>query len=161
MAAVPGGVADGCVHIRCGDGARVAVPRPAALLIGALRDMLIDGCSDDALCAPGADDVQLMQVDSHSLAVVVDYCERWAASGAPPPASEVHVPDDADELVLLIEAATYLNVEPLLEALCEELARRASGKSASEIRRMLRISDDLSPAEVRRLRDEHAWAWPA
>lgn len=87
--------------------------------------------------------------------------------------------EDAQMLVAVMNAANFLNIEglklkcfyfksisrvdfikissDLLTTCCKVIASLFHGKTASEIREILKITNDLSPEEVARIRKESAW----
>jgi S-phase kinase-associated protein 1 len=56
---------------------------------------------------------------------------------------------DLDSVFDLINAASYLDVKPLLDLSCAKIASTMKGKSADEIRTMFNLENDLTEDEIR------------
>lgn len=65
---------------------------------------------------------------------------------------------DQEMLYEIILGANYLNIKPLLNAGCKEVAEMIRGKSPDEIRKTFNIVNDFSPEEERAIKRENEWA---
>ncbi|CAL5084162.1 unnamed protein product [Urochloa decumbens] len=61
-----------------------------------------------------------------------------------------------DDLYELLLAASYLEIELLLDATCEKVADMIKGKTTRQIRATFNLTDDLTPAEEE-LRRRYGW----
>lgn len=61
------------------------------------------------------------------------------------------------ELFELIIAANYLDVAPLLDAACAQVAATIKDKTPAEIRALYGITNDFTPDEEEAIRKENAW----
>ncbi|KAH9373617.1 hypothetical protein HPB48_014786 [Haemaphysalis longicornis] len=64
---------------------------------------------------------------------------------------------DERMLVAIMNAANYLNIKALLDTACTFVAHHLRGKSTAEMRKILNINSDFTPAEEARLRIENAF----
>jgi S-phase kinase-associated protein 1 len=62
-----------------------------------------------------------------------------------------------EELQLLLNAANYLDVRPLLDLCCCKFASMIKGKAPEEIREKFNIVNDFSPEEEAIIREENKW----
>lgn len=71
------------------------------------------------------------------------------------------VKDDQEEnhelLVHVIMGANFLNIKDLLDLTCACIANMIRGKSPEEIRRLFNITNDFTPEEEERIREENKW----
>ena len=65
---------------------------------------------------------------------------------------------DVNSLVKLINAANYLQVDPLYLRACKTASRLVAENSVDEIRRLFRAENDFDPKEEEALREDIAWA---
>ena len=63
-----------------------------------------------------------------------------------------------DELVDLIVASSFLDIEGLTDLGCAHVASLIKGKSVQEIRDMFGIENDFTPEEEKQLIEENRWA---
>lgn len=59
---------------------------------------------------------------------------------------------------ILIQAANYLDIKPLLDVGCKTVANMIKGKSPEEIRKTFNIQNDFTPEEEDQIRRENEWA---
>ncbi|CAO1941667.1 unnamed protein product [Urochloa humidicola] len=155
------------------DNEKFEVAEAAATLSQTIRHMIEDGCTDGG--------VPLPNVTGKILAMVIEYCNKHAPSGAEadaagegssssaatavPSTEELKKFDDAflevDQVTLfdLILAANYLDIKPLLDLTCQKVADSMKGKTPEEIRAMYNIKNDLTPEEEAEIRRENKWAF--
>ncbi|KAL6841709.1 hypothetical protein ACP4OV_028221 [Aristida adscensionis] len=67
--------------------------------------------------------------------------------------------DGLDQTALydLIIAANFLDIQWLLDAICEKVAGMMKGKSAAQIRKTFGITNDFTEEEKAEIRNEYAW----
>ena len=65
---------------------------------------------------------------------------------------------DQEILFELILAANYLDIKPLLDLVCAQVASMLKGKTPEEIRRKFNIQNDFTPEEEEAVRAENKWA---
>lgn len=63
-----------------------------------------------------------------------------------------------DDIVSLVIAANYLDIDPLTELSCAKLASQIKGKTAEEIRKKFGIENDFTPEEEAQIREENKWS---
>mmetsp|Transcript_16986 Transcript_16986/g.37127 ORF Transcript_16986/g.37127 Transcript_16986/m.37127 type:complete len:187 (-) Transcript_16986:62-622(-) len=117
-------------------------------------------------------EIPLPNVKSDVLKKVIEFCEHHLAE----PMTEIEKPlksqsmadvvqkwyaDFVDlEQVLLFElilAANYMDIKPLLDLTCATVASMIKGKTPDEIRATFNITNDFSPEEEARVREENKW----
>ncbi|CAN6177238.1 unnamed protein product [Urochloa humidicola] len=155
------------------DGARFEVREAAALLSQTVRRM-IDGAGGAGSSAV----IPLPDVNSRTLSMVIEYCNKHTPASAPAPnphpaaesssaeaaASEEDlkwfdrefVQVDKGTLFSLIMAAHHLKVQGLLDLTCQTVADMIKGQTTEEMRETLGLVNDFTPEEAS-LRREYAW----
>eukprot|EP00957_Ditylum_brightwellii_P108300 8262121-Ditylum_brightwellii.AAC.1 len=63
-------------------------------------------------------------------------------------------------LFQLVQAANFMNIQPLLDLACLQVANILMGKSAEDIRSILNIPK-MTPEEEEKARREHRWIFEA
>ncbi|WMV53409.1 hypothetical protein MTR67_046794 [Solanum verrucosum] len=58
----------------------------------------------------------------------------------------------------IVLAANYLHISDLMNLLCMAIADRTKNKSVSAIRKIFNITNDHTPEEEEKIREEHKWA---
>jgi S-phase kinase-associated protein 1 len=66
--------------------------------------------------------------------------------------------EKVDDLIDLIVAANFLDIESLVNLGCAKIATFIKGKSVEEIRDIFGIQNDFTPQEEAQLREENRWA---
>ena len=66
--------------------------------------------------------------------------------------------DKMDDIIDLVIAANYLDIDPLTELSCAKLASLIKGKSAEEIRKKFGIENDFTQEEEAQIREENKWS---
>lgn len=66
--------------------------------------------------------------------------------------------EKVDDLIDLIVAANFLDIEGLVHLGCAKIATFIKGKSVEEIRDVFGIQSDFTPQEEAQLREENRWA---
>jgi S-phase kinase-associated protein 1 len=135
--------------------------------VGAMS-VLIRGMIEDHI--DEGEEIPLPNVNSATLTKVVDYMKYHHDH----PPQEIHRPIksgnladsgvcdwdcefldvDQDVLFELILAANYLDLKPLLDLTCAQVAAMIKGKSQEEIRKTFKITSDFTPEEEEQVRQE-------
>ena len=119
-------------------------------------------------------EVPLNNVNDRALLKVIKFCQYHDENG---PMNEIEKPlTDTDlkkvvsewdgtfiqsleqeELFELILAANYMDIKPLLDLACAQVATQIKGKSPEEIRKQFNIVNDFTPEEEAQIREENKW----
>uniref|UniRef100_A0A0D9X1Q1 SKP1-like protein n=1 Tax=Leersia perrieri TaxID=77586 RepID=A0A0D9X1Q1_9ORYZ len=150
------------IRLRSNDGELVEVAEASARQSKLIEEMIDSGNADPSIPLPN--------VDSKTLAMVIQYCDKHAAAAAAADTTEakdlkawddgfVHKLDMSGPLFDVIAAADYLNMDGLLDLACKRVADEIKDKTPEEIREAFNIVNDLSEEEEEAIRLEHAWAF--
>lgn len=139
----------GRLRLVAADGTEVSLSRGAASRSAMLAQLMHEDVVEHPAAIRCGDDAS-----GEHLRLACAYLEgrhdvdlaAWTASLAP------------DALCGLCGVANFLDVKPLLDAACAELAGRISGRTPAELRELFGIADDLTPDEKRHIAEHHAWA---
>ncbi len=123
----------------------------------------------------GADeDIPLPNVKSAILKKIIEFCRH--AKDSPPneiekPLKSASMQDvvtdkwyatfielDQETLFEVILAANYLDIKPLLELGCANVAAMMKGKTPDQIRALFHIEKDFTPEEENQIIAENKWA---
>lgn len=66
--------------------------------------------------------------------------------------------DKVDDIIEIVIAANFLDIDPLTELSCAKIASMIKGKSVEEIRKKFGIENDFTPEEEAQIREENKWA---
>ena len=66
--------------------------------------------------------------------------------------------ENMDDLIDLVVASNFLDIEGLLNLGCAKVASLIKGKSVEEIRDLFGIENDFTPEEEAQIREENKWA---
>lgn len=66
--------------------------------------------------------------------------------------------DKVDDIIDVVIAANYLDIDPLTELSCAKIASLIKGKSVEEIRKKFSIENDFTPEEENQIKEENKWA---
>jgi len=111
--------------------------------------------------------IPLLNVPSHVLKQVIEYCEHHRSDPLPQDAEwssparvelvrrKAVISDwdkkfiNCDQTLLfeIIQAASYLDIKPLLDLGCKTVANMMTGKSVEDIRALFHIENDFTPEE--------------
>ncbi|CAN6220498.1 unnamed protein product [Urochloa humidicola] len=171
-----GGDGGKTVTLVSSDGARFEVREAAASLSQTVRRM-IDGAGGAGVCAV----IPLPDVNSRTLSMVIEYCNKHTPASAPAPAPDPHpatesssaeaaageedlkwfdrefVQVDKGTLFSLIMAAHHLRVQGLLDLTCQTVADMIKGQTTEEMRETLGLVNDFTPEEEASSRLEYAF----
>ncbi|CAD5217612.1 unnamed protein product [Bursaphelenchus xylophilus] len=140
------------------------VLRPSKMLHTMITDLGLSG---------GGEEIPLENVQSHILKKVLEWCEQHkedfstdseeASTSEPSKKQRKTDPSEWDTAFLEVDAATlfdiiaaanYLDIEPLLELGCKQVANTLRGKTAEQIRAMWGINETFGPKEEKQCRIE-------
>mmetsp|Transcript_28725 Transcript_28725/g.43088 ORF Transcript_28725/g.43088 Transcript_28725/m.43088 type:complete len:173 (-) Transcript_28725:74-592(-) len=164
---------DRIVKVRSSDGEVFEMNANAAKLSKVIAAAVFDDDADD-----DADNeiVDIPKVKSECLRKVIEFCEHYVKD----PLNQItHTmeADSFDEIVTqefyrdfvtveqpllfqLVQAANFMNIQPLLDLACLQVANILMGKSAEDIRSILNIPK-MTPEEEEKARREHRWIFEA
>ena len=60
--------------------------------------------------------------------------------------------------MILLQAANYMDIKPLLDLTCAKVASMIKGKTPEQIRKTFNITNDFTPEEEEAVRTENSWA---
>jgi S-phase kinase-associated protein 1 len=130
------------VKIVTSDGVDFSLSQDIAAKSGIIARML-QSVEDDCLTVP------LQDVRSDTFERVVAYLETDAFDA----------PQADEDLLALVVAANFLDVKPLLDTACQEVADRIKGKSPEDIRKLFGLENTYTPEEEAKVRQANAWAF--
>tara|TARA_B100001093_G_C26740249_1_gene976309 strand:- start:258 stop:782 length:525 start_codon:yes stop_codon:yes gene_type:complete len=119
-------------------------------------------------------EIPLLNVSSKALIKVLEFCQYHDENG---PMKEIEKPlTDTDlkkvvsewdgifiqsfeqeDLFEIILAANYMDIKPLLDLSCAQVATQIKGKTPEEIRQTFNIENDFTPEEEEQIREENKW----
>lgn len=149
---------DDSVTLQCADGVTFDVKVRTAKMSVTVRDLIDDAGIKDPIVVPN--------VSSEIMSKVVTYCAKHEND---PPLGPRGDPEDicpwdraycdVDMAVLfeLIQAADYLDIQPLMELTCKTVANMINGKTAEQVRETFNVKSDFTPEEEEQIRKENAW----
>ncbi|XP_062206218.1 SKP1-like protein 1 [Phragmites australis] len=130
------------------------------------------------------DVIPLPKVPSRALYTVIKYCTKHANAATKPADSDPSAAAGSssanaaassedlekwdrelvdslgqDALYDLMLAANYLDIQGLLDAICQKVADMIKGKTTAQIRATFNIVNDFTEAEEEEIRREYAWAF--
>jgi len=126
------------LNLQSSDGEIFAVSEDVFLQFGTIRTMLEilgeKNISRDS-------NLPLPNVDSETLRILID----WATFQVTKKTTEIYCPNtdldryklDPDQLMKLVRAADYLDIEPLLDIGCRDIGDLITGKSFNEMKILL------------------------
>ncbi|KAK1629817.1 hypothetical protein QYE76_004132 [Lolium multiflorum] len=150
-----GGEKSKMITLKSSDGEQFETTREAAAMSQTIQHLIEDNCIDNG--------VPLPNVDSKTLAMVMEYCNKHVADSADEEGlksfDESFIKVDQDTLFDIILAANYLEIKGLLDLSSQRVADMIKGKSVEEIRKTLNIKNDYTPEEEEKIRRENPWAF--
>ncbi|XP_021294741.1 SKP1-like protein 1A [Herrania umbratica] len=144
------------ITLRSSDGETFEVEEAVAVELQTIKHMIEDDCADNEIPVPN--------VTSEILTMVLEYCKKHVDKGKMGE-DELKAWDadfvkvDQNILYHLILAANYLNIESLLDLICQTVADMIKGKTPEEIRKTFNIENDFTPEEEEEIRRENQWAF--
>ena len=120
-------------------------------------------------------EIPIPNIQLHILRKVLEYCEHYRSRNP----KEIKKPlvsknllengaeewdvqfiemDKMDELIDLVVAANFLDIEGLLNLGCAKIASLIKDRSVEDIRDLFGIENDFTPEEEAKIREENSWA---
>ncbi|RLN00624.1 SKP1-like protein 4 [Panicum miliaceum] len=155
-------VAAATVTLISSDNGRFEVPEAVAIQSQTIHHMIEDGCTDGGIQLPN---VTAKVLARHASSPDAAGSSAAASADAATASKDLESFDrefvDVDQAMLydLVLAANYLNVEGLLDLICQKIADMIKGKSVEEIRRKFNIKNDFTTEEEAEIRRENEWAF--
>uniref|UniRef100_A0A0E0LNK1 SKP1-like protein n=1 Tax=Oryza punctata TaxID=4537 RepID=A0A0E0LNK1_ORYPU len=149
------------ITLKSNDEEVVEVTEASARQSNTIANMIDDDC---------AEFIPLPNVDSKTLAMVIQYCDEHGNSNSGTDEERAalrrfdrdfigELDKDKASLIKVIMAANYLNIQGLLDITCQHVVDTIKSSSDEEIREAFDIEDDLTEAEKEEIRKENAWAF--
>eukprot|EP00158_Paraphelidium_tribonemae_P001138 Partr_v1_DN24012_c1_g1_i3_m34694 putative s-phase kinase-associated protein len=152
------------IQVSTGDGIQFQLDRSIAVNSLLLRNILQDMGDSDNVVIP------LPNIQSDIFSKMLQWLEHHktdsldSSSGAALIAQGGDTWDDLfltscdkDTLFKIILAANYLDIKPLLDLGCRILASYMRGREPEDIRQLFGLTNDFSPEEEDRIRQENEW----
>mmetsp|Transcript_6452 Transcript_6452/g.9686 ORF Transcript_6452/g.9686 Transcript_6452/m.9686 type:complete len:172 (+) Transcript_6452:20-535(+) len=149
------------------EGKRFELPRETAMMSVLVKEMIDEEEGEDS-----TPEIPLPNVKSTVLEKVIEFCTRHVKE----PMNEIEKPLksanmnevvsewdakfvelDQELLFELILAANYMDIKSLLDLTCAKVASMIKGKTPEEIRETFNITNDFTPEEEARVREENKW----
>ncbi|PWA52438.1 Skp1 domain-containing protein [Artemisia annua] len=149
------------VVLKSSDGETFEIDESVALESQTIRKMIEDESADHSV-------ILLPNITGTILSKVIEYLKKHVET---PENDDNMVEKDLksfdaefvkvnqDTLYDLITAAHNLNINSLLDMLCNAFAGMLRGKNVEELRKLLRVVNDFTPEEEEEIRRETAWAF--
>mmetsp|Transcript_12954 Transcript_12954/g.33055 ORF Transcript_12954/g.33055 Transcript_12954/m.33055 type:complete len:173 (+) Transcript_12954:112-630(+) len=149
------------------EGKRYEVSRETAMQSMLVKEMVDEEEGEDSVL-----DIPLPNVKSSVLEKVVEFCSHHVKEPMPDiekPLKSANMNEvvsewdanfvdlDQEALFELILAANYMDIKSLLDLTCAKVASMIKGKSPEEIRETFNITNDFTPEEEARVREENKW----
>jgi S-phase kinase-associated protein 1 len=149
------------------EGEKRMVSREAAKLSGLVSVLLYDDELDDEI------EVPLPVVRDTELAKIIEFCEYYTTTepmrALPKPLRTGvlvdHVQEwyskftemDSEQMNYLVNAANYMQVEPLTELMCAKMALMIKNMTPDQIRDFLQLPDDLTEEQMEEIESNNSF----
>ncbi|XP_021901134.1 SKP1-like protein 1A [Carica papaya] len=151
------------VLLKTADGKIFQVEMPIAMEFATVKSFFEENSDASAESV----EMPLPNVSADALSNIITYCKRSldlrakAASDNEVNAlnAEFVKKHNIETLRDILVAANYLDIKPLLDLLCSEIADRIKNKSVEFVRTFFGIENDYTEEEEARLRQQNAWAF--
>jgi len=150
------------------DGEQFTVDKEVALQSALVKTMLDEDEEEPT------QEIPLPNVSSKALTKVIEFCQYHHENG---PMKEIEKPltntdlkvvvsewdgtfiqsFEQEDLFELILAANFIDLQPLLDLACAQVATQIKGKTPEEIRQTFNIENDFTPEEEEQIREENKW----
>lgn len=149
------------------DGEKLSVDLDVVNKSTILKNMIEDTGKDG--------DIPIPNIQLPILKKIIEFCEHYKSSNP----KEIRKPlvsnkltennvdewdanfiemEKVDDIIDLVIAANFLDIESLVALGCAKIATFIKGKSVEEIRDVFGIQNDFTPQEEQQLREENKWA---
>lgn len=149
------------------DGEKLSVDLDVVNKSTILKNMIEDTGKDG--------DIPIPNIQLPILKKIIEFCEHYKSSNP----KEIKKPlvsskltennvdewdanfielEKVDDIIDLVIAANFLDIESLVALGCAKIATFIKGKSVEEIRDVFGIQNDFTPQEEQQLREENKWA---
>ncbi|PON99338.1 S-phase kinase-associated protein 1-like [Trema orientale] len=176
------------IRLKAADGVTFEVEKAVATKLGAIKNMLEEGCSFD-----DENSLLLPNVSGRFLGMVLQWCEKHVDDDERKMKMKLAIEDDEDDgdgghrhhllgkkkpkdevdqwdeefvkdmdqatLYHLLMAADYLNGVELVDLLAEKVASMIRGRKVEEIRETFQIKNDFAPGQEEEIRRRNPWAF--
>jgi len=149
------------------DGEKLSVDLDVVNKSTILKNMIEDTGKDG--------DIPIPNIQLPILKKIIEFCEHYKSSNPKeirkPLASSKLTENNVDEwdaafiemekvddIIDLVIAANFLDIESLVALGCAKIATFIKGKTVEEIRDVFGIQNDFTPQEEQQLREENKWA---
>lgn len=150
------------------DGEQFTVDKEVALQSALVKTMLDEDEEEPT------QEIPLPNVSSKALVKIIEFCQYHHENG---PMKEIEKPltntdlkvvvsewdgtfiqsFEQEDLFELILAANFIDLQPLLDLACAQVATQIKGKTPEEIRQTFNIENDFTPEEEEQIREENKW----
>ncbi|KAK6775208.1 hypothetical protein RDI58_026209 [Solanum bulbocastanum] len=140
--------------LKSSDGDEFEIEESVAVQSGTIKNMV----DDDYTLIP------LPNVNTQNLIVIIEYMKKH---GEKTDSNEEEIKEFDKEFMKdksyhnmfhLVIAANYLHIRDLMDLLCQTIADRIKNKSVNAVRQIFSITNDYTPEEEEKVREEHKWA---
>ncbi|XP_015057389.1 SKP1-like protein 11 [Solanum pennellii] len=104
--------------------------------------------------------IPLPNVNTQNLILIIEYMKKHGEKTEEIKEFNMNFVKDMsyEQLFEMIFAANYLHISDLMDLLCMTIADRVKHKSVIAIRQIFGVTNDYTPEEEEKLREEHKWA---
>ncbi|TMW81810.1 hypothetical protein EJD97_007764 [Solanum chilense] len=140
--------------LKSSDGDEFEIEESIAVQSGTIKNM----AEDDYTLIP------LPNVNTQKLILIIEYIKKH---GEKTDSNEEEIKEfdkeylkdkSYNDMFELIVAANYLHIVDLMNLLCQTIADRIKHKSVIAIRKIFGITNDYTPEEEEKIREDHKWA---
>ncbi|XP_004489074.1 SKP1-like protein 17 [Cicer arietinum] len=108
--------------------------------------------------------IPLPNVFSDDLAMIIEYCKKHVSEEETKEAKEEFDVEfvkglKSDDKFRLLQAASYLNMESLLQFFAKAIADEIENQSVEFVREYFHIENDFTPEEESEIRKQNEWAF--
>ncbi|XP_055816878.1 SKP1-like protein 11 [Solanum dulcamara] len=140
--------------LKSSDNDEFEIEESVAVQSGTIKNMV----EDDYSLIP------LPNVDTQTLIIIIEYMKKHVEKTD---SNEEEIKNydqnfvkdkSYQDMFNLVVAANYLHISDLMDLLCLSIADRIKHKSCNAVRKIFNITNDYTPEEEEKLRQEHEWA---
>ncbi|KAH7663334.1 S-phase kinase-associated protein 1 [Dioscorea alata] len=149
--------------LKSSDGELFEVEEAVVIQFQTIKRKIQDDCAKN--------EIALDNVTSNILSKVIKYCKKHIEFTLNDTIKNETLTKDlkswdedfinVDRMIVfeLLQAASYLNINGLIDLCCQAVAEMMKGKSPDEMRMILNIKNDYTPEEEEEVRKEISWAF--